>query len=477
VQGKHLGALLLATSLIAAFALAFRDRPERPPSADAPGATTGSALFVPIEYYRLANGLKVVLSRDNSAPVATVGVYYNIGLRIEPRDRTGFAHLFEHMMFQGSANLGKNEFFSLVQGLGGVLNGSTRFDYTNYFQAFPSNALETILWAEADRMRSLEITAENLANQQGVVKNEVKVNVLNRPYGGFGWLDVPQYANENWYNAHNFYGDLEHLDAATLEEVRAFFDDYYAPGNAVLVVAGDFDTELTKAWIRQYFGTIATREVPALPDISEPRQATEKQASRIDPLAPRPGLAIAYHVPPRWSPEYFAFGLIDQILLQGADSWLYQEFVQKRGYTDSVWGGINLLGNMFNYNGPMLWTAALIHDSTHDAATLVAAFDGLVERLENEPVDEATLARARTKIRSALYDVVGSNTRFGLVDLLASFALFDDDPQRINHIDEEFDRVTPELIMQTARDYLRPGNRTVLALEPGQTDANRGSRP
>jgi len=473
VQGKYWGALLLATTFIAAFALAFRDRPARPPPAEA----TRSGLYVPIEYYRLDNGLKVVLSRDNSAPVATVGVYYNIGLRIEPRDRTGFAHLFEHMMFQGSANLGKNEFFSLVQGLGGVLNGSTRFDYTNYFQAFPSNALETILWAEADRMRSLDITAENLANQQGVVKNEVKVNVLNRPYGGFGWLDVPQYANENWYNAHNFYGDLEHLDAATLEEVRAFFDTYYAPGNAVLVVAGDFDTGLTRRWIDDYFGTIAARGVPALPDISEPRQEMEKRASRIDPLAPRPGLAIAYHVPPRWSPEYFAFGLIDQILLQGADSWLHKEFVQKRGYTDSVWGGINLLGNMFNYNGPMLWTAALIHDTTHDAATLVPAFDGLIERLMSEPVDEATLERARTKIRSALYDVVGSNTRFGLVDLLASFALFDDDPQRINQIDDAFGRVTPELIMQTARDYLRPGNRTVLVLEPGKTGANGESLP
>ncbi|MEQ1581546.1 MAG: insulinase family protein, partial [Steroidobacteraceae bacterium] len=162
-------------------------------AATAPSAAGPAGLKVPVEYYKLANGLKVVLSEDHSVPVATVAVYYNIGFRIEPRDRTGFAHLFEHMMFQGSANLGKNEFFRVVQSMGGTLNGSTRFDYTNYYAAFPSNAVETLLWAEADRMRSLEITQENLTNQQGVVKSEVRVNVLNRPYGGFPWLDIPQY--------------------------------------------------------------------------------------------------------------------------------------------------------------------------------------------------------------------------------------------------------------------------------------------
>ena len=156
-------------------------------------------------------------------------MYYNIGFRIEPKDRTGFAHLFEHMMFQGSQNLGKMEFIRLVESNGGLLNGSTRFDFTNYFQVVPSHVLETVLWAEADRMRGLAIDADNLKNQQEVVKNEVKVNVLNQPYGGFPWIDLPMAANENWYNAHNFYGDLEDLDAATLEDVRSFFKTFYAP--------------------------------------------------------------------------------------------------------------------------------------------------------------------------------------------------------------------------------------------------------
>jgi len=196
---------------------------------------------VPVEYYKLANGLRVVLSPDHTSPTICVGVYYHIGFRIEPRDRTGFAHLFEHMMFQGSQNLGKMEFVKLVQQNGGILNGSTRFDFTNYFETLPSNKLETALWAEADRMGGLAVNEDNLKNQQGVVGNEVKVNVLNSPYGGFPWLDMPQYANTNWYNAHNFYGDLADIEAATLTDVQSFFKTYYAPNNAALAIVGDFD--------------------------------------------------------------------------------------------------------------------------------------------------------------------------------------------------------------------------------------------
>src|SRR6267143_1381469 len=172
-------------------------------------ASAGAAEFkVPVEYYKLPNGLRVVLSPDHTSPTICLGVYYRIGFRVEPRDRTGFAHLFEHMMFQGSENLGKMEFIKLVQQNGGILNGSTRFDFTNYFEVLPANKLETALWAESDRMGGLAVNEDNLKNQQGVVGNEVKVNVLNSPYGGFPWLDMPMAANANWYNAHNFYGDL-----------------------------------------------------------------------------------------------------------------------------------------------------------------------------------------------------------------------------------------------------------------------------
>ena len=184
---------------------------------------------VPVEYFKLDNGLKVVVSPDRSAPVVLVEVIYNIGFRVEPKGRTGFAHLFEHMMFQGSANVKKMQHVALMQEAGGIVNGSTRFDYTNYFQSLPSNGLERALFLEADRMRSLDVTAENLKNQQNVVSEEVRVNVLNQPHGAFDWIEIWERANTNWHNAHDFYGALAELEAATLEDVRSFFKTYYAP--------------------------------------------------------------------------------------------------------------------------------------------------------------------------------------------------------------------------------------------------------
>ena len=256
-----------------------------------------------------------------------------------------------------------------------------------------------MLWAEADRMRGLDITQDNLTNQQGVVKNEVKVNVLNQPYGGFPWLDLPQVANTNWYNAHNFYGDLEHLDAATLDDVRQFFKTYYTPSNAVLVVTGDIDPAQTLTWVRQYFGGIASTPRQPQPDIAEPRQEKEKRTSKADPLATRPALAIGYHAPERHSPEFYAMGLIDQLLLQGSDSRLYESLVRKKGLTGGVSGGINEdLGNMFDIKGPALWTLSLIHD-----AEQVARRDhqGDRRRSRASPDDAGIQGRTRPRARQA----------------------------------------------------------------------------
>ena len=444
--------VLLLTAIVAA------------PAAQAPAP---ARVTVPVAYHTLANGLKVVLSRDTSSPTAVVAVYYNIGFRIEPKDRTGFAHLFEHMMFQGSEHLGKNAFIGLVQSNGGILNGSTRFDFTNYYNIIPAHTVETVLWGEADRMRGLKITPDNLSNQQGVVKNEVKVGVLNQPLGGFPWLDLPQIANTNWYNAHNFYGDLAHLDAATLGDVQQFFKTYYAPNNAVLVVTGDIDVERTLGWTKRYFESIPSAQVPPLPDISEPRQEKEKRSSKIDELANRPALALGYHHPPRNTPEYYAMGLIDQILVQGEDSRLYQSIVQRRGLAGSVEGGANPgLGSMFDVKGPMLWTVYLVHDSDKPADTIIQVIDEEVARLQNTPVTRAELDLALVKRRSALYAEQEQYVRFGRANLLASYALFDNDPGKINTLEDEFRKVTPELIQKTAREYLRTTNRTVLTIAP-----------
>jgi predicted Zn-dependent peptidase len=280
---------------------------------------------------------------------------------------------------------------------------------------------------------------------------------------------MPQYANENWYNAHNFYGELDDLDAASLDDVADFFSKYYSPDNAAVAVVGDFEYAEALTLIRKHFGDIRRSPEPVeLPDISEPRQEEQKIASRRDPLATRPGFAFAYHAPERLTPEWYAMGLLDQILLQGEDSLLHQALVKREGITSSVDGGINaFLGHMLNYKGPMLWQAYFIHDQEVDQARILSVLDGVIERVRSEPVDADTLARAKVKWRSGYYDTVTESFGFGRADLLASLALFDDKPGLINEFEARILEVTPEQVLQTAREYLRPTNRTVLALEAG----------
>ncbi|BDG03604.1 M16 family metallopeptidase [Anaeromyxobacter oryzae] len=451
---------IVAASLAAVALACAGSRAHAPAASAAPAAPA-----IPVEYHTLPNGLRVALSPDRSVPKVAVGVYYGIGFRVEPKGRTGFAHLFEHMMFQGSRNLGKMEFIKLVQSNGGNLNGSTRFDFTNYYQVVPSNVLDTVLWAEADRMRGLAVNQENLDNQKGVVKNEVRVNVLNRPYGGFPWLDMPQLANENWHNAHNFYGDLADLDAATLEDVQAFFKTYYAPNDAALALVGDFDPKEALALVTKHFGAIPPATQPPRPDLSEPRQEKEKRAEKVDALAERPALAVAWHVPERGTPEHAAFVILDQLLVQGRDAALHQKLVQEKGLTGEVEGGVNLLGNAWDYQGPMLEIVYLFHDREHGPDELLAAIDEAVQPFMDRPVDAEALARAKVKARSALYGEMESFSGFGLADLLASAALFDGDPARVTRIPDELEKVTPELVQKVAREYLRKTNRTVLVVK------------
>ena len=454
-------------SFVAAAALALSSAAAGSGTAYAqPASARPSGLKIETQYYKLPNGLKVVLSRDPSVPTATVAVYYGIGFRIEPRNRTGFAHLFEHLMFQGSKNAPKGEFDKIIYDNGGVNNGSTRFDFTNYYEVVPSNALESVLWVEGDRMARLDVTADALKNQQGVVTNEVKVNVINQPYGGWPWLDKPQLANVNWYNAHNFYGDLTEIESATLDDAKQFYESYYRPNNAVLVVAGDIDYAATKAMIERYFAAIPSGPPLRLPSIAEPRQVKEKFKVKEDRLAPKPAYTVAWHMPPRGTPQWYAMGLIDQIVAQGQDSRLYQKLVRETGITSSVQGGINLLGNMYNYHGPMLWTLGFIHDPSKSREEITAALDSVIEDVRTKPVSAEELERARTKIRSSLYNLADPSTRFGLVDLLAVGAMWEDDPQWVNRLEAGFNKVTPQIIQATAREYLRPTNRSILLVQP-----------
>ncbi|HET6211888.1 MAG TPA: pitrilysin family protein, partial [Micromonosporaceae bacterium] len=251
----------------------------------------------PVERFTLDNGLRVVLAPDRSAPVIGIAVVYDVGIRSEPDGRTGFAHLFEHLMFQGSENLEKLAHFRYVQGSGGTFNGSTHLDYTDYFETMPANALERALFLEADRMRGPRLTEENLRNQVDVVKEEIRVNVLNRPYGGFPWLKLPPVMFDTFPNGHDGYGSFDDLESASVSDAQEFFTRYYAAGNAVLAVAGDIDVAGTTALVRQHFGDVPARPAPVRPDFAEPDLTGERREAYTDRLAPMPAIAAAWRVP------------------------------------------------------------------------------------------------------------------------------------------------------------------------------------
>lgn len=433
-------------------------------------------LQIPVEQHTLDNGLRVILSTDSSAPIVTVAVYYHVGMRLEPVGRTGFAHLFEHLMFQGSEHLGKMELVKRVQENGGTLNGSTRFDFTNYWEVLPKHTLELALWMEADRMRGPHITQNELDNQRDVVKNEIRVNVLNQPYGSFPWLDMGERAWDNWHNSHNGYGDMVDLDAANLDDVQAFFDSYYTPANAALVIVGDFEPAAALEMAQRYFEDIPAAPRPDAPDVAEPAWTSERRFEKDDALANRPAVAVSYRVPERDSPSYFAMGLLDQALLQGDDSALSQELVTRRGLTGSIDGGMNFLGNMFNAQTPLLWTASLIHDDTCDTDTVLEAFDAALAPILAAPLSTEAFDRAVVKAHSSFYDSMSGSgyPGFGRADLLASFAMIDGDANRINEVDSMFSAVTPDLVHRVATEYLRPDRRVVLTVKPGSTISPEG---
>ena len=322
-----------------------------------------------ITRHTLGNGLRVVLAPDRSAPVVGIAVLYDVGIRSEPEGRTGFAHLFEHLMFQGSANLEKLEHFRYVQSSGGTFNGSTHFDYTNYFEALPSNALERGLFLEADRMRSPRITEENLANQLDVVKNEIRVNVMNRPYGGFPWIYLPSVMFDTFANSHNGYGGFEDLESATTDDAKDFFARYYAPANAVLSVAGDIDVDATLALIEQHFGPIKKRKAPTRPSFAEPILTAERHETHEDAHAPIPAVAIGYRVPdPVGSFDALLANLIlTEVLSDGDASRLQRRLVQRDHLVTDIAAYIGEFGDPFDERDP---TALTVTAHYPDAAAL-----------------------------------------------------------------------------------------------------------
>ena len=430
----------------------------------------GKPVTVPVVYYRLPNGLKVVISESHAAPTVTVAVYYGVGFRVEPKGRTGFAHLFEHMMFQGSANVKKMEHAKIVESNGGNLNGSTRLDFTNYYETLPSDRVETALWLESDRMRSLDVSEENLKNQKNVVSEEVRVNVLNQPYALFEWLDIWQNANQNWFNAHNFYGDLRDIEAAKLDEVRQFFKTYYAPNNAALAIAGDVNPDAVRAMVEKYFGDIPLQSVPERPDVSEPRQTKEIRLKQTDKLASVPALALGYHLPDQNSADYAPMVLLDLILQGDESSRFYQRLVKEKAISINWSGGINFeLGNEFDYDGPMLLVSRTTYKPGHSGDEILKEVDAIVLQVQQQGVTKKELTDAKVRFRSNFYDQLEST--MGKAHLLATFALFHDDPAQINKVLDTIDAVTLDQEQSVARKYLVPENRTAIDRVPEKKEA------
>jgi zinc protease len=420
---------------------------------------------VPIAQKKLKNGLVVVVSEDHSAPTFGLCIAYGIGFRLEPEGRTGFAHLFEHMMFEGTPDAPKGIFDQVIEGGGGFNNGDTRFDFTEYIETAPISALDPVLWLEADRMKTLDFSTENLDNQRKVVEEEVRVNVLNQPYGSFYWLDLPQKAFNKFPNAHNFYGDFKDLDAANIQDVKAFFETYYAPNNAALAVVGDVKPDEVFEKVEKYFGAIAPRQVPAKPNVTEPPQTAERRVQQDDKLAQVPAVAVGYRMPARSSNDAVIGAMVGDLLHNGEASRLYQELVKEKKVALQVSGGLNWpLGNPFEYNGPTLMTSFIVYPTDVTEGELMKAYDAAIADLAEHGPTRDELERISTKMRSDWYAQL--EIPIDRASILAHATLFDGSPARVNEIPDELAKVTPDEVKAFVKRYLVATNRTVINRVP-----------
>jgi len=398
--------------------------------------------------------------------VVGIAVLYDVGIRSEPEGRTGFAHLFEHLMFQGSANLEKLEHFRYVQSSGGMFNGSTHFDYTNYFEALPSNALERGLFLEADRMLSPRITEENLANQIAVVKEEIRVNVLNRPYGGFPWLELPPVLFDTFPNAHNGYGGFVDLESATVEDATDFFHRYYAPANAVLAVAGDLDVDETVELIEKHFGGIPKRRRPVRPDFGEPPLASERRAVTTDAHAPIPAVAIGYRVPDPVArlDEHLAGVLLSEILAEGDASRLQRRLVHRDRVVTDVSAYLGEFGDPFDERDPTAFTITAHYPNPESLERILAAVDEELARVAADGLEPGELDRVRTRTVSVLFREMDAVLSRALE--FAKFELIFDRAELISELPDRLTAVTGADV-QEAATALSPERRAVVELIAG----------
>jgi zinc protease len=416
----------------------------------------------------LGNGLRVLVVPDPATPVVGVSVHVDVGFRSEPEGRTGFAHLFEHLMFQGSESLEKLAHFRQVQGAGGVFNGSTHQDYTDYFEVLPGAALERALFLEADRLRAPMLTEENLRNQVDVVKEEIRLNVLNRPYGGFPWILLPPVLYDTFPNAHNGYGDFSELEQATLDDAASFFDTFYAPGNALVTVHGDLGehgVDGTLALIEKHFGDIPARPTPPRPSFAEPVAGAERRQAVADAHAPLPALAVGYRVPDPTTEldAYLAHALLASVLSDGEAARLQRRLVHTDGLVTDVSASNGLMGGPLDARDPDTFTITAVHPADVDPDRVLGAVDEELDKLAAAGPSAEELARQSARWAAALhheddrvmYRMLGLGARellYGRAEIATEL------PARIAAI-------TPDGV-RAAAAALRSQGRAVLLVEP-----------
>jgi predicted Zn-dependent peptidase len=416
---------------------------------------------------RLANGLRVIVAPDTLAPVVAINLWYEVGSKHEPPGKTGFAHLFEHFMFQGSRHVTKAEHMSVVQGAGGVNNATTYFDRTNYFETLPSHQLEIGLWLEADRMATLldALSQENLDNQRDVVKNEKRQTYDNRPYGSFyEKLMAAVFPVGHPYH-HTPIGSMEDLDAASLEDVTAFFRTYYGPDNAVLSVVGDVDEEEAHAAAARWFEPIPP--LGAIPDFDPPDSGSiigSEYREVVPDAVPLERVHLGFRMPAFGTPEFDALEIASQILAGGRGSRLHKRLVRERRIAQDVTAfALPLVSGASIYAG---WVTARPES---DAATVERAFLDELERLASERVTDDELLRARALIESAELAALGRVEE--VADRLSMYATYFDRPELVNEQLERYLAVDAEAIRAAAAAVFRPDNRAVITYVPATATA------
>jgi zinc protease len=412
---------------------------------------------VTFKEFKLNNGLRIILAEDHSAPTYSICVTYNVGSRDERPGRTGFAHLFEHMLFQGSENVGKGEHFILVQNNGGSANGTTNPDRTNYFETLPANQLELGIFLEADRMRALNITQPNLDNQRQTVQEERRQNIDNRPYGRTHEAVIAT-AYANFAYQHSVMGSMEDLNAATVQDAADFFRIYYAPNNAVLSLVGDFQMDVALSLIKKYFESIPAQPPPPIPDVAEPEQKTERRKVIEDTFAQAPRLDIVYKIPTGNTPDWYALSVLGQVLSGGVSSRLYQKLIKDKEVALSVSAGPD------ERRGPSLFWFSITARPGSDLAALEKMVYEDIERLQNEQIADWELSKVQMQLRrQRAQQHYSTRTR---ANAFGHYAVYYNDPQLINSVQQKYSQVSKSDLQRVARTYLKETQRTVVTTVP-----------